>query len=86
MQKVIVKITWIATYLIVRFTIKVIWPIKIVVSKSLAKITGPVIIISNLGQQEEIQKGLKMGAADYLIKANVLPGDIIKKIKMVLGK
>ncbi len=41
----------------------------------------PVIILSNLGQKEEVEKGLKMGAVDYLIKAHFTPGEIIEKIK-----
>ncbi|MBZ1345116.1 MAG: response regulator [Candidatus Nealsonbacteria bacterium] len=41
----------------------------------------PVIILSNLGQQEDVEKGLKLGAIDYLIKANLTPGEIIEKIK-----
>jgi len=44
----------------------------------------PVIILSNLGQKEEIEKGLKLGAIDYLIKAHFTPGEIIEKIKSVL--
>jgi DNA-binding response OmpR family regulator len=44
----------------------------------------PVIILSNLGQKEEIEKGLKMGAVDYLIKAHFTPGEIIEKIKTAL--
>ena len=44
----------------------------------------PVIILSNLGQKDEIEKGLKMGATDYLIKAHFTPGEIIDKIKTVL--
>ncbi len=43
----------------------------------------PVIILSNLGQKDDIEKGLKMGAADYLIKAHFTPGEIIDKIKVV---
>ena len=46
----------------------------------------PVIILSNLGQKEEVEKGLKLGADDYLIKAHFTPNDIIEKIKEVLGK
>ena len=30
----------------------------------------PVVILSNLGQDEEIKKGLKLGAVDYLVKAD----------------
>ncbi len=44
----------------------------------------PVIILSNLGQKEDVEKGLKMGAVDYLIKAHFTPGEIIEKIKNVL--
>jgi DNA-binding response OmpR family regulator len=45
----------------------------------------PVIILSNLGQKEEVEKGMNLGAADYLIKAHFTPGEIIEKIKNVLG-
>ena len=44
----------------------------------------PVIILSNLGQQEEINKGLKFGAADYLVKAQLTPEEIVEKIKNLL--
>lgn len=44
----------------------------------------PVIILSNLGQKDDIEKGLKMGAADYLIKAHFTPAEIIEKIRIVL--
>lgn len=44
----------------------------------------PVIIISNLGQKDEIKRGLAAGAADYVVKANVLPGDILAKVEAVL--
>ncbi|MFH1036726.1 MAG: response regulator [Patescibacteria group bacterium] len=44
----------------------------------------PVIILSNLGQREDIEKGLKLGATDYLIKAHFTPGEIIDKIKKII--
>lgn len=44
----------------------------------------PVIIFSNLGQKEDVEKGLKLGAVDYLIKAHFTPGEIIEKVKNVL--
>jgi len=44
----------------------------------------PVIILSNLGQKEEIEKGLKLGAIDFLVKAHFTPGEIIEKIKNIL--
>ncbi|PIP24315.1 MAG: response regulator [Candidatus Nealsonbacteria bacterium CG02_land_8_20_14_3_00_37_10] len=45
----------------------------------------PAIILSNLGQKEDIEKGLKLGAVDYLVKAHFTPGEIIEKIKKILG-
>ena len=44
----------------------------------------PVIILSNLGQKEEVERGLKLGAIDYLIKAHFTPGEIIEKIRAIL--
>lgn len=44
----------------------------------------PVIILSNLGQREDIDKGLGLGAIDYLIKAHFTPGEIVEKIRSVL--
>ncbi|HDJ30447.1 response regulator [bacterium] len=44
----------------------------------------PVIILSNLGQKEDIERGLQLGAVDYLIKAHFTPGEIIEKIKKFL--
>ncbi|PIP23368.1 MAG: response regulator [Candidatus Nealsonbacteria bacterium CG_4_10_14_0_2_um_filter_38_17] len=47
-------------------------------------VTIPVIILSNLGQKDDIEKGLKLGAVDYLIKAHFTPAEIIDKVKTVL--
>jgi len=44
----------------------------------------PIIILSNLGQKDDIEKGLKLGAIDYLIKAHFTPNEIVEKIKTVL--
>jgi DNA-binding response OmpR family regulator len=45
----------------------------------------PVIILSNLGQKDDIERGLQLGAKDYLIKAHFTPGEVIEKIKNILG-
>ena len=44
----------------------------------------PVIILSNLGQKDDVERGFKLGAIDYLIKAHFTPGEIIEKIKTAL--
>jgi len=46
----------------------------------------PVIILSNLGQKEDVDKGLKLGAADYMIKAQFTPEEIILKVQEILKK
>lgn len=46
----------------------------------------PVLIISNLGQQEEIERGIQAGAADYVIKANTSPAEIAQKVKELIKK
>jgi len=40
----------------------------------------PVIILSNLGQEKEVNKGKALGAVDYLIKADVHLTEILDKI------
>lgn len=45
---------------------------------------APVIILSNLGQKEDVERGLELGAVDYLIKAHFTPGEIIEKIRAIL--
>ncbi len=45
----------------------------------------PVILFSNLGQKEDIDKGLKLGAEKFIIKATVVLDDIVKEIEVVLG-
>ena len=44
-----------------------------------------IIILSNLGQKEEIEKGLKLGAAKYLIKAHYTPGEVVKEVEEIIG-
>lgn len=44
----------------------------------------PVLILSNLGQEEDIRRGKEMGAKDYLIKAYFTPSEIVAKIHQIL--
>lgn len=45
----------------------------------------PVILLTNLGQRDDVQKGMEKGAVDYLIKAHFKPSEVVDKIKKVLG-
>jgi len=44
----------------------------------------PVIILSNLGQPEDVKKSKDLGAARFLIKATITPNEIIDQIKQVI--
>jgi DNA-binding response OmpR family regulator len=44
----------------------------------------PVILLTNLGQRDDVQRGLELGADDYLIKAHFMPSEVIDKVKRYL--
>lgn len=44
----------------------------------------PVILLTNLGQKEDVDKGLELGAVDYLIKAHFVPSEVVEKVKGIL--
>ena len=46
----------------------------------------PVILLTNLSEKEEIIKGMKEGADQYLIKSHFTPSEVVEKIKSVLGE
>ncbi|OGZ61039.1 MAG: hypothetical protein A2932_00980 [Candidatus Spechtbacteria bacterium RIFCSPLOWO2_01_FULL_46_10] len=41
----------------------------------------PVIILSNLGSEEDMERGKKLGAVDYLVKAYFTPDEIVQKVR-----
>lgn len=46
----------------------------------------PVILLTNLGQKDDVDKGLKLGAVDYLIKAHFKPAETVEKVRDALNK
>lgn len=44
----------------------------------------PVLFLSNLGQDEDIEKSRELGAADFLIKATVSLDEVVEKILAIL--
>lgn len=44
----------------------------------------PIIILSNLDQKENIEKGIALGADDYIIKAQFTPSEVVEKIEKCL--
>ena len=43
-----------------------------------------IIILSNLGQKEEIKKGLELGADGFMIKAHFTPSEVAEEIDKAL--
>lgn len=46
----------------------------------------PVVILSNLGQEEDINKAKLLGAEDFLVKAKYAPAEIVARVKEILNK
>jgi DNA-binding response OmpR family regulator len=46
----------------------------------------PVIILSNLGQQEDIDRAMALGAMDFMVKANFTLDEIVGKVTKALGR
>ncbi|HOA47751.1 MAG TPA: response regulator [Candidatus Paceibacterota bacterium] len=51
------------------------------IKSSAATVDTKVIVLSNLGQKEDIDRAMKLGAEDYLIKAHFTLEEIVKKIR-----
>lgn len=51
--------------------------------KELKKI--PVIVISNSGQPVEIERILRLGAKDYIVKAQFSPEEVLDKVRKLIG-
>ena len=45
-----------------------------------------VILLTNLGQKENVEKGMSLGADGYIIKANFTPSEVVEKVKSLLKK
>jgi two-component system phosphate regulon response regulator PhoB/two-component system alkaline phosphatase synthesis response regulator PhoP len=45
----------------------------------------PVIILSNLGQKEDVDRAKSLGAQDFMVKANFTLDEIVEKVHSVVG-
>jgi DNA-binding response OmpR family regulator len=77
-----------------------IWPDLLILDLVLPKVDGwqvlkeikkdeklkdmKIIIFTNLVQKLEVEKGLALGAAKYLIKAHYTPAELVEEIKKIL--
>ena len=45
---------------------------------------SPIIIISNLGQESDVQRGRELGAIEYFVKAKTSIDDLVTKIRQFI--
>ena len=41
----------------------------------------PIVLLTNLGQESDITRGMELGALDYFIKAHFTPSEVVKKVE-----
>jgi CheY-like chemotaxis protein len=46
----------------------------------------PVVVLSNLGQDRDIQQAMELGAVAYFIKANLSLQSLVERVEEILGK
>lgn len=46
----------------------------------------PIVLLTNLGQDDDVKKGKELGATDYLVKSNHTPADVVMKVKSLLTR
>ncbi|HEY4497270.1 MAG TPA: response regulator [Candidatus Paceibacterota bacterium] len=44
----------------------------------------PVVILSNLSEHQDIEKGLHLGAVDFFVKSNHTPNEVVEKVGQIL--
>lgn len=49
-------------------------------------IAVPVIILSNLGQKEDLDKAIALGAKDFMVKSNFTLDEIVAKVRTEVGQ
>jgi CheY-like chemotaxis protein len=45
----------------------------------------PVVLLTNLSQKEDVEKGMSLGAKDYLIKSHFTPTEVLKKVEKYIS-
>ena len=54
------------------------------VKEKYPKLNAVCIILSNQGQQEDIEEAKAAGADGYIIKAESIPSDVVKKVESIV--
>ena len=54
--------------------------------KDLATHSIPVVMLTNLGQKEDVERGIGLGATDYMVKAHFTPSEVVERVRGLLAK
>ncbi|MDX1607608.1 MAG: response regulator [Candidatus Spechtbacterales bacterium] len=46
----------------------------------------PVIVLSNLGSDEDVKKAMDMGARGYLVKSQYTPSEVVARVEDMINK
>jgi DNA-binding response OmpR family regulator len=44
------------------------------------------VMLTNLGQKDDTERSMRLGADDYIVKAHFTPSEVVEKIKKLLAK
>lgn len=45
-----------------------------------------ILVLSNLGQKEDVERGMSLGASDYAVKAHFTPSEVVERVRALLQK
>lgn len=45
-----------------------------------------IIMLTNLSQKDDTDRGMRLGADDYVVKAHFTPSEVVEKVKKLLAK
>jgi DNA-binding NtrC family response regulator len=53
------------------------------INRQFPKLSAKCIVLSNHGQQDDMEDAKKAGAVGYIIKAEAVPSDVVKKVEEI---
>lgn len=56
------------------------------INRQFPDMTAKCIVLSNHGQQDDIEDAKKAGAVGYIIKAEAVPSDVVRKVEDIAKK
>ena len=58
--------------------------LKLINTEKLAE-ESKIIVLSNLGQESDIEKGTSLGAHGYIVKASATPSEVVEKVEAMIS-